>query len=188
MRPADQQLGGADGADTDQLQQPGHDPSHQPFQLGQERDGLGLKGLDAAGGAAQRPHRHPVLQGSGRPVPQRRTDGDLPLGRQPAELGAELLGRGNHPGQGEAVGGELVVAVSSRARMGWTVPLGSPAAAPISTPYYSLAGSVSRACRTSWVGMVMRGVRGCSMLVVYLAPRLNTSYLRRRGIKYSPPS
>jgi hypothetical protein len=38
-----------------------------------------------------------------------------------------------------------------------------------------LEGSVSRAWRTSWVGMVMRGVRCCSMLVVYLAPRLNTS-------------
>jgi hypothetical protein len=32
-----------------------------------------------------------------------------------------------------------------------------------------LAGSVSRACRTSWVGMVIRGVRFACMLVVYLA-------------------
>src|SRR5215218_7564065 len=44
--------------------------------------------------------------------------------------------------------------VSSRARMGWTVPLGSPAAVPISTPYSSFDGSASRARRTSWVGKV----------------------------------
>jgi hypothetical protein len=32
-------------------------------------------------------------------------------------------------------------------------------------------GSASRACRTSWVGMVIRGVRFASMLVVYLGAR-----------------
>jgi hypothetical protein len=43
--------------------------------------------------------------------------------------------------------------------------LGSPAATPISTPYSSRPGSASRARRTSWVGMVIRGVRGSSMLI-----------------------
>src|SRR5215210_991626 len=70
--------------------------------------------------------------------------------------------------------------VSRRARMGWTVPLGRPASAPISTPYSSFEGSASRVRRTSWVGMVMRGVRFASMLVVYLDPRLNTRYSWRR--------
>ena len=113
------------------------------------------------------------------------------------------------PGQGEAVGGELVVA-AGRSPFGPGVDVlpaggepadglqpgqdgmdgaaGQPGRGAISTPYSSLAGSVSRACRTSWVGMVMRGVRCCSILVVYLAPRLNTSYFLRRGIKYRPPS
>ena len=53
---------------------------------------------------------------------------------------------------------------------------GQPAAVPISTPYSSWEGSASRARRTSWVRMVMRGVRCCSMLVVYLEARLITSY------------
>ena len=43
-------------------------------------------------------------------------------------------------------------------------------------PVQLLGGSASRARRTSWVRMVMRGVRCCSMLVVYLEARLITSY------------
>ena len=37
-------------------------------------------------------------------------------------------------------------------------------------------GVAERVRRTSWVGMVMRGVRCGSILVVYLGPRSNTSY------------
>jgi hypothetical protein len=49
---------GADEADTEQLQQPRRDRRCQPLQLGVQFVGLGLEDLDAAGGAAQRPHRH----------------------------------------------------------------------------------------------------------------------------------
>src|SRR5215211_5349962 len=93
MRPADQQLGGADGADAEQLQQPRRDRRYQPLQLAVELLGLGLEGLDAAGGAAQHPHGHLVLQGSSGPIPQRGADCDLPAGRQRAQLGPQLLWR-----------------------------------------------------------------------------------------------
>src|SRR6478672_8950647 len=56
--------------------------------------------------------------------------------------------------------------LSRRARMGWTVPLGSPASRPICDPYQSAARSLKRTSRTDRVAMVIRG----GMVVLYLGP------------------
>src|SRR6478752_4523394 len=74
--------------------------------------------------------------------------------------------------------------LSRRARMGWTVPLGSPASWPIRDPYQSAARSLKRTSRTNRVAMVIRG----GIVVLYLgsavrhkSPTLARSGARRRA-------
>src|SRR6476661_5507665 len=54
--------------------------------------------------------------------------------------------------------------LSRRARIGWTVPLGSPASRPICDPNQSAPRSLNKTSRTDRVAMVMRG----GIVVFYL--------------------
>jgi hypothetical protein len=62
MRPADQYLGGAEGADAWDLQQPRGDRVDERGELGLELVGLGLQQLDALGGGSQRADGGAVLE------------------------------------------------------------------------------------------------------------------------------
>src|SRR4029450_13299472 len=92
MRPADQHLGGAEGTDAGNLQQPGGYRPDQGGELGLELVGLGLQELDAGGGGSQRPHGGLVLQRPGRPRSQAGAGGDLAGGGAGAGGGAACAG------------------------------------------------------------------------------------------------
>jgi len=104
MRPADQHLRGAEGADAGDLQQPWGDRVDEHGQLGLQLVGLSLEELDALGGGPQRPHGGLVLQRANRAGPQAGTVLDLVGGAAAAQLGTQLL-RGAHDQGLELAGG-----------------------------------------------------------------------------------
>ena len=87
MGPAHQDLRGGDRADTGQLQQPGCDRDHEGVQVVLVLVDLGAQQLAAPGRSRGARGRHLVLQGSGWPLAEGRTVGDLGLGPAAAQLG-----------------------------------------------------------------------------------------------------
>jgi hypothetical protein len=125
MRPADQQLGGAEGTNAGQLQQPGRDRANQPIDLAFQQLGLGDQGVDALGGAAQGQRGHALLQRlGGLPVTAAAGSGRL-VGGQGVVGGADSVDRVGLGGRasGEATWAADLHHAFAAARPGDRVPL-----------------------------------------------------------------